>query len=120
MTDMPENRNFKIGQNVRLHRTARGMSLAALGKAVSPQKSGQQMALYESNQSRWPADLLCEVSKILAVDVYELLGMENTFKERKNSPDWKAEKYKIKLLSLKIKARSVVYRIIDCVAELDN
>ena len=75
----------------------------------------QQMANYEKNISRWPADLLCEVAEALEVDVRILMGLEGKTPGIK-SPEWQAEKYKTITLKLPDKSRRAVFNMIDGLA----
>lgn len=115
---MEIDRNYLIGERVRFYRTARKMSMAELAAELKHKLSAQQIALYERGKSRWPAELLCEISIILRIDLRTLSGMEDSVRSgRKDSPDWDAENYKAKLLALTPKFRQIAYQIIDIFAD---
>lgn len=108
---MENDRNKIIGERVRQYRKAREMTMEEVGKRLSRPVTAQGMALYETAQTRIPADILCEISLILHCDVRNLAGMEHRAAE--GSQDWEAENYKAKLLRLRKKTRQFIYRIID-------
>lgn len=115
---MLDARNKLTGERVRYYRTAREMSLQKLADSLPVPVGAQQLSKYENGVSRWPADLVCDLAKVLRVDVRLLLGLEDGKHEGKDSAEWDAERYKHTLLNMTQKARRVAYRIIDGVATL--
>lgn len=115
---MEKDRNTIIGERVRYYRTTQKLSLKDAADQVERKITPQMLSLYEKGKSSWPADLICELAKVLRIDPRLLLGMESGRHERKDSPEWEAEKYKNSLLGLKHKSRAVVYKIIDGMVEL--
>lgn len=113
-----KDRNTIIGENVRYYRTARRLSLQELANGLPRKLTAQQIANYETGKSRWPADLLAEVSLFLRADIRRLVGTEFSIRPRKESEEWKAESYKNILLSMKGKTRLLVYRIIDAIEDI--
>lgn len=110
-------RNATIGERVRYYRTSKEMSMEKLGSMMTPPITAQQVAKYETASSRWPADTLCSVAQALRVDIRVLAGLDD--KAPKSTEEWEAERYKAILLNLHVRARKVVYRIIDSVATLE-
>jgi transcriptional regulator with XRE-family HTH domain len=108
-------RNALIGERVRFYRTARDMSMAQLCDMLEIDITLQQFARYETNLSRWPADLLCQVADALQTDIRILLGLEEQSKKLKG-PEWEAEKYKGIILDLPAKSRKAVFNMIDGLA----
>lgn len=115
---MTDARNILVGERVRFYRTSKGLSLVKMASAFPYRVSGNQLAKYETGQSRWPADMLCEVAVILKVDIRLLTGMEDGKHEGKNTAEWEAERYKCILLALHDRARKALFKIIDIVATL--
>lgn len=68
-------KNVAIGIKVRTHRKARGLSMEQLCDLLTDKITPQQMALYETGKSRWPADLICDIARILPADVRKLLDI---------------------------------------------
>lgn len=84
-------------------------------QAIGTDITLQQLSRYETNLSRWPADLLCEVAEALEVDIRILLGLEDQTGKLKG-PEWHAEKYKVIILKLPEKSRKAVFNMIDGLA----
>jgi transcriptional regulator with XRE-family HTH domain len=116
---MSKDRNQIIGERVRYYRTARNLSQQAVVDQLQQKMTAQNFALYETGQSRWPADLLCEISEILRVGVHLLYTVDHMRFQRKRDPDWEAEKYKTVMLGMTPRIRKITYRIIDIIAELN-
>ncbi len=114
MTDL----NELIGERVRFYRTTRKMSLEHVGGKLPIPITAAQLARYETGQSRWTADTLVGIAKVLRVDIRLLVGLEDGKHEGKDSPEWDAEKYKCMLLELPEKTRRIVYKIIDGITKL--
>lgn len=108
--------NTLIGDRVRFYRTSRKLTLEALGERLQQPLSYQMLARYEAGEAHWRADLVCEVAKLLRIDVRLLLAAEEDGRVVKGTPEWKADKYKNTLLNISEKAREAIYRLIDVVA----
>lgn len=112
---MMTDRNAIIGERVRFYRTAQDISQVRMAEELPRKISPQQLAVYESGKSRWPADLLCEVGDFLKIDIRILAGVEDP---GEHQGDWEAERYKNILLSMKKKMREMAYAFIDKINEL--
>lgn len=110
--------NYLIGERVRFYRTSHGISLENLGAAVTNPISGQMLARYETGQSRWPADLVVDISTELGVDIRLLTGLEDKKPLMESTEEWELEKYKHILFSMSDKARKIIYLIINGVKDL--
>lgn len=119
MTDEID-RNELIGDRVKFYRTSKKISRAKLVKCLPRKLTHQQFGRYEAGASRWPADLVCEVAEMLQIDIRLLLAMENGARERKDTREFIAEKYKSIMLSFDDKQRNFLYRIIDEAIKSDN
>lgn len=114
MTDI----NKVIGERVRFYRTTRKMTMEKLAEQLAVPISPTQLHKYETGVSRWSADLVCDIAMIFRLDVRLLLGMEDGKHEGKSTEEWDAERYKCIILTLPVKVRGVIYRIIDSIKTL--
>lgn len=117
-TPTPTDMNELIGERVRFYRTSRKLSLEHVAEKLPTPITGAQLARYETGQSRWPADTLVGIARILRTDIRLLVGLEDGKHEGKSSPEWDAEKYKCIMLELPEKNRKIIYKIIDGIMKL--
>lgn len=110
-------RNAIIGERVRFYRTTRELSLDKLCKMLQNPITGQQLARYETGQSRWPADLIINIADVLGVELRELTTHDGRARKNQTEPvnveEWEAERYKRKILKLSESARRMVFGFID-------
>lgn len=105
---------------MRKYRISRRLSLARLIKKLPPDTAPfpQQLARYETGQSRIPADLLVDIAKALRVDIRSLVHPDGVRNASGNPDENNADKYRNILLGFPERTRRLIYKIIDGVATL--
>lgn len=105
--------NSLISSRVTFFRKTRGMSMSELAAKLKHPLSHQQIQKYESGQSRWPADMVCEVAELLEINVGQLLCQDEVVDLEQKSVEYEAEKYKQLIKQLPAELRSLVYNLTD-------
>lgn len=113
-------RNAIIGQKVRFYRTAKNISMEKLCDMLPTKITHQQLARYETDQSRWPADLLCEIALALNVETELLLGIGKDAKRWLHPDEPEAERHKMLLLELPERGRKIIYQVITGLHQFDE
>jgi transcriptional regulator with XRE-family HTH domain len=70
-----------IGQRMKLRRTELDISQSELSAALKPPITFQQIQKYEQGASRIACATAIQISKILKIDLNELLGVKSVVKE---------------------------------------
>jgi transcriptional regulator with XRE-family HTH domain len=70
-----------IGQRIKLRRTELNLSQIALGAALNPPISFQQVQKYEQGTNRLSCATAIQIGKILKIDLNELLGVTSVVKQ---------------------------------------
>lgn len=113
---MSNEHNAIIGYNIRFYRSTRDISLQKLSTMLAEPISGQQLAKYETGQSRWPADLVCEIADILEVDINTILGVSHNNDESAiGTAQWDAEKVKALFLRMPEKKRKISISVVEAI-----
>ena len=70
-----------IGQRIKLRRTELNMSQAALGGSLNPPITFQQVQKYEQGVNRVACATAIQISRLLKMDLNELLGVKSVVRE---------------------------------------
>lgn len=108
---MEQNNNFNktLGDRIADLRKEIGLTQAQLAEKLNI--SQQLVANYEQGQRRIHAELLLKLSKILYVDLYDLLGIQN--KKKKRGPSSKIQRKLIQIESLPGSKQKTVLELLD-------
>jgi transcriptional regulator with XRE-family HTH domain len=76
-----------IGQRIRLRRTELNIGQGELASALNPPISFQQIQKYEGGSNRVACATAIQISKVLKIDLNELLGVKSVVKEVAIDPE---------------------------------